>query len=128
MAAVREVAAIMHQADPRARGTLYCAAFSWDSLKCCFELQFPFPEGHTNPRSLLDLLLESQRARAGAKHPLDHRIMLAKSLVSGILVLHAADFVHKQIRPDNICYKDMLCDGIYVLSTIIHSHRQRLRT
>ncbi|KAM0340368.1 hypothetical protein ACHAPU_010504 [Fusarium lateritium] len=105
---VREAARILRQADPTFMGLLFCSGFLWDSLECRFELHFPLPEGLGNPRSLLNLLLDPINKKSGAKHPLNHRIALAKSLVVAIFILHSANFVHKQIRPDTIIILDQM--------------------
>ena len=98
---VREIAAIMNQADTNIIGLLHCRGFLWDSISGRFEVHFTFPRNFGNPRSLLDILKDPSN-RKGVKHPLDQRIHLARAIVSAVFVLHAADFVHKQIRPDNI--------------------------
>ena len=99
----RDVAAIMNQADPRLMGILHCRGFAHDVYKNRFELHFSVPEGFANPRSLLDVFRDpSTRQGRGAKHSLDQRVDLAKGIVSALFVLHSADLVHKQVRPDNI--------------------------
>lgn len=103
---VREVARILHQADPRFMGLLQSDGFLCDPLKNRFELHFPFPPGSRNPRTLLDLLCDPGNRRLGVRHPLNQRIGLAKSIVTALFVLHAANFVHKQIRPDNVLVFD----------------------
>ncbi|KAH6960278.1 hypothetical protein DER45DRAFT_557374 [Fusarium avenaceum] len=105
---VCEVARILRQADPSFMGLLYCSGFLPEPLECRLELHFPLPEGLQNPRSLLNLLLDPVNKQAGAKHPLNHRIALAKSVVVAVLILHLAGFVHKQIRPDNIIILDQV--------------------
>ena len=99
----RDVAAIMNQADARLMGILHCRGFSQDVGKNRFELHFPFPQDFDNPRSLLDLFRDpgARKGRA-VKHSLDQRVELAKSIASALFVMHAADLVHKQVRPDNI--------------------------
>ncbi|KAI0540438.1 serine/threonine protein kinase [Xylaria digitata] len=99
---VREIAVILHHADTRLMGILHCDGFLWDSLSNRFELKFPFPEGLSKPRTLLDLLQDPENRRSGVKHPLNQRVSLAKRIVKAVFVLHAAGFVHKQIRPDNV--------------------------
>ncbi|KAF2965352.1 hypothetical protein GQX73_g8233 [Xylaria multiplex] len=99
---VREIASILHHADTRLMGILYCEGFLLDSLSNRFELRFPFPEGLSKPRTLLDLFLDPESRRSTVKHPLNQRITLAKRIVKAVFVLHAAGFVHKQIRPDNV--------------------------
>ncbi|VUC36680.1 unnamed protein product [Clonostachys rosea] len=98
---VRDIAGILRQADPAFMGLLYCDGFLDDPLQCRFALRFPIPGGFRNPRTLLDLLTDPDN-KSGTMHPLDHRIALAKSIVTAVFVLHSANLVHKQIRPDNI--------------------------
>ncbi|KAL8382590.1 hypothetical protein RB595_006393 [Gaeumannomyces hyphopodioides] len=97
---VRDIAAILHHADPRLMGILRCDGFQYDQLQNRFELHFPFPQGLTDPRTLSGLL--SDPSNPQVKHPLNQRITLAKSIVTAVFVLHSAGFVHKQIRPDNV--------------------------
>ncbi|EFR03324.1 serine/threonine protein kinase [Nannizzia gypsea CBS 118893] len=108
---VREVAAVLHEADPKMMGVLHCHGFYWDAAQNRFELRFHFPPGLSRPRTLLDLLCDPDTQKRGAKHPLNHRIRLAKSIVSAVFVLHSADLVHKQIRPDNIVVFDQEVDN-----------------
>ncbi len=63
-----------------------------------WEMQFSFPP-HTSesqPHTLRSLLLEKPR------HSLDQRITLVKHIATGIFYLHAACFVHKNVRPETI--------------------------
>ncbi|KAH7153546.1 hypothetical protein EDB81DRAFT_841724 [Dactylonectria macrodidyma] len=99
---VCDVAKILRQADPSFMGLLYCKGFVWDRLKCRFELHFPRPPGLHNPRTLLNLLTDPETKKKGVRHALNQRVALAKSIVTAIFFLHAANFVHKQIRPDNV--------------------------
>ena len=92
----------MHEADPKTMGLLHCQGFYWGAAQNRFELQFHFPPTLSKPRTLLDLLCDPDTQKGGAKHPLNHRIRVAKSIVSAVFVLHSADLVHKQIRPENI--------------------------
>ncbi|EXM03468.1 hypothetical protein NOF04DRAFT_21383 [Fusarium oxysporum II5] len=115
---IREVARILRQADPAFMGLLNCSGFLWDSLECRFELHFPITENMENPRSLLNLLLDPMNKKARAKHPLNHRITLAKSVVVAIFILHSAGFVHKQIRPDNIVIFDKAPDTSLSTGTV----------
>ncbi|TGJ76810.1 hypothetical protein E0Z10_g10829 [Xylaria hypoxylon] len=120
---VREIAAILHRVDARLMGILPCEGFLWDSLSNRFELRFPFPPGLTKPRTLLDLLQDPENRRSGVKHPLNQRISLAKRIVKAVFVLHAAGFVHKQIRPDNVVIFDRISTR-----TPIEAHSSAERT
>ncbi|KAF2686418.1 serine/threonine protein kinase [Lentithecium fluviatile CBS 122367] len=99
---VREIASILRQADPICMGLLHCYGFTYQALSNRFELHYTLPPDYHNPRSLLDLLTSPETRRDGPNHPLNHRIDLAKQIATALFVLHSADMVHKQIRPDNI--------------------------
>lgn len=99
---VREIACILHEAEPHLVGILHCKGFLFDSLNNRYELHFPYPDGYVRPRSLLDILCDPINREKGPIHPLNQRIDLARSIVSAVFLLHAAGFVHKQIRADNI--------------------------
>ena len=55
-----------------------------------------------NPRSLRNLLRDPKYRDVGPVDPLNHRLDLAKKLASAVFFIHSADFVHKNIRPENI--------------------------
>ncbi|KAH8645574.1 hypothetical protein BGZ61DRAFT_501377 [Ilyonectria robusta] len=99
---VRKVARIIRQADPKFIGLLYYNGSLWDSIKYQFELYFPIPSGLQDPRTLLKLLCNTTNGKPIVKHPLNQHISLAKRIVTAVFVLHAANFIYKQIRPDNI--------------------------
>ncbi|KAJ3568321.1 hypothetical protein NPX13_g6460 [Xylaria arbuscula] len=103
---VREIASILRNADARLMGILHCDGFLWEKRSNRFELCFPFPAGLEKPRTLLDILMNPETRRTGVKHPLNQRFSLAKRIVHAVFVLHAAGFVHKQIRPDNVLIFD----------------------
>ncbi|KAI3342471.1 serine/threonine protein kinase [Ustulina deusta] len=105
---VRDMAAILHYADARLMGILHCEGFLWDSVSNRFELRFPFPPGLAKPRTLLDLLRDPENRRSGVRHALNQRVALARRIVKAVFVLHAAGFVHKQIRPDNVVIFDRI--------------------
>lgn len=110
---VRDVARILRQADPTFMGVLYCKGFLWDELKCRFELHFPEPPGLCNPRTLLSLLSDPSNKQEGVRHALNQRVALAKSIVTAVFFLHAANYVHKQIRPDNVLvFEDDLTESV----------------
>ncbi|KAI4202339.1 MAG: hypothetical protein LQ346_002013 [Caloplaca aetnensis] len=100
---VRAVAAILHHADPENMGLLKCRGFAHNPDRCRFELHFLQPPGWTNPRSLRNLLRDPVNAQiGGAVHPLNQRVQLARTLAEAIFYVHSGDWVHKNIRPDNI--------------------------
>lgn len=101
-ATVRDIARKLREADADTMGILPCAGFAVDAFKHRFELHFCIPAGKENPRSLRDLLLDPSNKTLGTLHSLDERINLAKKIASAVLYVHSADFVHKNIRTDNI--------------------------
>jgi hypothetical protein len=64
-----------------------------------FRLVFKFPTGATTPQTLRSLLLADA---SRPKHPLEQRFTLARHIATGMFYLHAAGYVHKNIRPDTI--------------------------
>lgn len=99
---VRDVALILREAEPSTMGVLRCQGFRHDSQHNRFELHFSVPHGVENPRSLRDMLKDRKYQDVGAVHPLNHRLDLAKKLASAVFLIHSGDFVHKNIRPENI--------------------------
>lgn len=99
---VRDIASILHEADPDAMGVLQCRGFRQEPSQNRFELHFDFPPDGHRPHSLRDLLRAPINQKVGIAHPLNHRINLAKRLASAVFYIHSGDFVHKNIRPDNI--------------------------
>lgn len=81
-------------------------------LRCCgvinkvntYEFVFEIPDGFENPRSLRGLLL-------GPPLSLNTRLAFARQLAKSVFYLHAAGFVHKNIRPENILVFDHSRDG-----------------
>ncbi|KAH0538917.1 hypothetical protein FGG08_004508 [Glutinoglossum americanum] len=68
-----------------------------------FELQFVLPPGYGTaeaPRTLRDLLVDP--SNKDVRHPLDQRLRLAVNLAQAVLYVHSANFVHKNIRPENV--------------------------
>lgn len=99
---VRDIALILHEAEPSTMGVLRCRGFRHDSQQNRFELHFMVSHGVENPRSLRDLLKDPKYQDVDAVHSLNHRLNLAKKLASAVLFMHSGDFVHKNIRPENI--------------------------
>jgi hypothetical protein len=65
---VRDIAGVLHHADPQVVGLLRCRGFYWNSLENRFEIHLSYPQGHFKPRTLLDLLADPE-TRKGPKHP-----------------------------------------------------------
>lgn len=105
------IATQLRKADSTTMGILSCRGFFWDQPNNRMELHFPFPAGLENPRSLLDILAESDsNPRSGRVHPLNDRLKLAKRIASGIFYVHSGDFVHKNIRSENIIIFEATAD------------------
>ncbi|KAL6230637.1 hypothetical protein BDW75DRAFT_234242 [Aspergillus navahoensis] len=66
-----------------------------------FHLLLEIPEGLQNstPRTLRSFLSQTPK---GQKSSLTQRIQLSKQLARSVMFVHAAGFVHKNIRPDTI--------------------------
>lgn len=92
---LREVARSDH-------GILQCHGFSEEPANDRFALHFSSPSGKGNPRSLRNILVDPRKKERGKQHSLNDRVELAKALASAILYVHSFDFVHKNIRPENI--------------------------
>lgn len=99
---VRDIALILHEADSSTMGVLRCQGFRHDSDHSRFELHFNVPYGVNNPRSLRDIMKDPKYQDVGAVHPLNDRLNLAKKLASAVFFIHSGDWVHKNIRPENI--------------------------
>ncbi|KAI9367312.1 hypothetical protein BJX61DRAFT_316905 [Aspergillus egyptiacus] len=91
-----------------ARLLLYIDPMTFNLLRCDgvveirtdqgnqFHLLFEIPEGLSSPRTLRHLLA------ASPKCSLSHRFQLAKQLARSVMFVHAAGFVHKNIRPETV--------------------------
>jgi hypothetical protein len=68
-----------------------------DTPALTFDFIFAVPPFLSRPRSLRDLLLHRD------KQPfLDEKVELSKQLANSVAVIHTANFVHKNIRPETI--------------------------
>ena len=97
---VRDLARILFCSQPSTLGLLQCIGVlkELDANGKISQYRFIFlnsTEPHTAPSSLRALLLRGPVS-------LDAKYRIAKSITRGTLAVHAADFVHKSIRPDNI--------------------------
>lgn len=106
---VRDVARILRHADPKMMGILESRGFSKIESKNRFDLHFRQPEGWERPQSLRSLLKKSSK---GPRHSLNQRIELARMLASAVFYIHSCDFVHKNIRPDNVIVFDPVSENI----------------
>ncbi|KAF8539318.1 hypothetical protein BDD12DRAFT_882701 [Trichophaea hybrida] len=109
-ATVRDVAHKLWEADADTMSILPCTGFAADVLQNRFELHFRIPAGKENPRSLRDILLDPINRDRGIAHSLDERINLAKKIASAVFYVHSADFVHKNVRTDNIIILEPITD------------------
>ncbi|KAJ3475007.1 hypothetical protein NLG97_g9612 [Lecanicillium saksenae] len=110
--AVRNLARILAQVDPSTFGLLKCQgavrpeggsnlAVPQSVAPPIFKFIFSIPPNLTEPKSLREVLLSK------ARYPLDEQLGLAKKIVNSVLFVQTANFVHKNIRPENIiAFKD----------------------
>ena len=97
---VRDLARILYCSQPSTLGLLQCVGVmkQLDIHGRLSQYTFVFldpTEPSTAASSLRELLLRDPVS-------LDAKYRIARSLTRGALAVHAADFVHKSIRPDNI--------------------------
>ncbi|KAL8969277.1 MAG: hypothetical protein Q9183_002075 [Haloplaca sp. 2 TL-2023] len=97
---VRDLASILSCSDPKTLGLLQCIGLlrKFDAAQNVSQFQFIFavpPEAGTHPASLRALILQGQVS-------LDVKFVIAKAITRAILAVHSANFVHKNVRPDNI--------------------------
>ena len=72
-----------------------------------FEFVFAVPQFLSRPRSLRELLLSRDN------HPfLNEKVELAKQLANSVAFIHAANFVHKNIRPETVLVFEQDGDSI----------------
>lgn len=78
------------------KGILPCLGYRMQPVP---ELIFEMPKETRNPQLLYSLIA---RDSGVAQHALDFRFRLARSLAEAVLSVHAANLVHKSIRPNTI--------------------------
>ena len=89
------------------RGILRCLGYR-DST--AIELVFEIPKTHRKPHTMRHLLSHWRTGRdLNILAPLEYRFKLVKELSSGVYMVNAAEFVHKNIRPDSICRINRIC-------------------
>ena len=96
---VRDLARTLSCSQPSTLGLLQCLGvlkiFDSGGQISQFQYVFSMPsEPMTYPTSLRAMILNGPTT-------LDAKLIIAKSLARGVLAVHSADFVHKNIRPDN---------------------------
>lgn len=99
---VRELARKLVHADPIQFGLLQCYGVvkeltPQNARPMFFTFVYRTVEGHSMPQSLRASLLTGE-----AKHSLSDRLDIAKHLAKSISFVHTFDFVHKNVRPENI--------------------------
>ena len=101
---MQDLASILANFDPFTTCLLTCdgAVKSTTSDGHGFELIFSIPPGLHRPRTLRDLLQDDSMKQPS----LNQRLSFAKSLITSVLCIHAAAFVHKNIRPETILVFD----------------------
>jgi hypothetical protein len=98
---VRDLAARLHEVEPSTMGLLRCRGFTPEPTQDRIALRFQYPAGKRAAGTLQSLLVHHENL-AGVKHALSDRVLLARKLASAVLYMHICDFVHKNIRPDNV--------------------------
>ena len=103
-ASIRDLMTVLSQADPLRMGILCGFGFSriQSDRRNGFELAYKFPDGHSNPRTLRNILLDPVNARKGPLHSITDRCTLAHWLARAVLYIHATGNVHKSVRPETI--------------------------
>lgn len=99
---VRNVAAKLTTMEPKTFGLLRCKGVvrhrRSESRDCpSFTYVFNLPEGHADPQSLRQALIED-----ASVHSLSERFRLASELAKAVSYIHVIGFVHKNIRPDTV--------------------------
>ncbi|KAH7310899.1 hypothetical protein B0I35DRAFT_79685 [Stachybotrys elegans] len=109
---VRNIATMLCRANIRTAlapgtnpgGILKCLEYFQDEAHLRYGLVSQPPSSRP-PKSPQHLLRSPENAR-GVRHNLKDRVVLARSIASAVLEIHAAYFVHKSIRPSNILVFD----------------------
>ncbi|ERF74537.1 hypothetical protein EPUS_08948 [Endocarpon pusillum Z07020] len=98
---IKALALRLAWANPKTMGMLRSDGFYDDTHYHRFILQFPYPDGMKNPRTLQNLLTDTEHPK-DLVHSLTDRVNLAKKVTSGLLFVHAAGFLHKKVNPTSI--------------------------
>jgi len=97
---VESLARRLRQIDPDTFGLLRCYGIikhlSTSGHLQSIDMLYETPKGSTAPTSLRQLLLQQKPVSISAI------ITMAKQLVQSVCYIHACDFVHKNIRPENV--------------------------
>ncbi|KAH0605606.1 uncharacterized protein H6S33_004828 [Morchella sextelata] len=99
----RQLALVLKSVSPSNFGILNCSGIvelPRTDVSCEIEMVFNVPPRLNAPESLRSLLLMENHNVS--LYPIGARIELAKKLARTVLYVHAADFVHKNFRPEMI--------------------------
>src|SRR5436190_17380214 len=102
---VAATARMLYAADPLRMSILRCSDFREQTgPHPRFELFYEVPSYFINPQTLRDLLMPPTTDGVdSSQHSLDQRFRLANKLVTAVLYVHSVrNFVHKNIKPENI--------------------------
>lgn len=97
---VENLARKLKQIDPETFGLLRCYGIlkhrDQNKRPLAIEMIYHTPQDSTSPISLRQLLLQQELDSASAI------IRMVKQLVRSVSYIHACDFVHKNVRPENV--------------------------
>jgi len=97
---VRRLARALQKQDPPTSGILTCRGViktvSASTMITHFDFVFRNPSGNLQPCGFRKALLRT------ARHPLEARIDVARSLARSIAYLHTMKFVHKNVNPESL--------------------------
>lgn len=111
--AVRKIAQKLREVDST-QGILPCLGFSEEPVNDRFALHFSPPANTNNPQSLRTLLADprSRDKTIGKQHSITDRVHLAQAVASAVGYVHSFEFVHKNIRPENIIIFETQLSGV----------------
>ncbi|KAL9116983.1 MAG: hypothetical protein Q9187_006486, partial [Circinaria calcarea] len=100
---VRKIAQKLREVEST-QGILPCLGFSEEPIDDRFALHFSPPLNADNPQSLRTLLADPRNKdkTIGKQHSITNRVHLAQAIASSVGYVHSFEFVHKNIRPENI--------------------------
>jgi len=88
----------LREVDSARMHVLRARGYAFTESKRTFDMVFDYPTHLDSPRTLRTILLHDLKSRA--RHSLDQRFTLAREIATGLFYLHAARFVHKNLRPE----------------------------
>ena len=100
---VENIAALLNIPKVESFRSLTCQGIIEEDGKVGFIFEHPFPDGHVQPLSLVDLL----NAKDDVDIPsLSDRLRLALRIAQTVQSLHQAGWLHKNLRSENILFFD----------------------